>query len=239
MTNLAYPTAAEELKETLAKDQFIESLISVDMRLRIKQARPANLIDAVRHAVQLEAFHKAEKSRWENQGILSTTSTETTKEEVRSSPLDELQKLKANMERLEKELQKSSTQNPQAQPRTPLPKQNRECYECGSKYHLRNKCPHLANWRSPRLGSWGKKPMERQDNSAAKSAGPGLYIPVKFHGQVLSCLVDTGVPLSVLSTRIWENSDLCNPVRLQSYDKAKVTASGNTLDVSGTITIVV
>ena len=62
LTNLAYPTAAEVLKETLAKDRFIESLISVDMRLRIKQGRPANLNDVVRHAVELEAFHKTEKS---------------------------------------------------------------------------------------------------------------------------------------------------------------------------------
>ena len=38
LTNLAYPTAASELRETLAEDQFIDSLISVDMRLRIKQS---------------------------------------------------------------------------------------------------------------------------------------------------------------------------------------------------------
>ena len=107
------------------------------------------------------------------------------------------------------------------------------------QYHLRNKCPQLEDWRSPRRGYWGKKPIGRQDHSATKSAGPGLYIPVNFRGQVLSCLIDTGASLSVLSTRIWENSDLCKPVRLHSYDKAIVTASGNTLDVSGTTTIAV
>jgi hypothetical protein len=47
------------VRETLAKEQFIDSLIDGDMRLRIKQARPINLNDAIRHAVELEAFNKA------------------------------------------------------------------------------------------------------------------------------------------------------------------------------------
>jgi len=63
LTNLAYPSAPADLKETLAKEQFVDALASVDMRLRIKQARPTSLNDAVRHAVELEAFHKAERSR--------------------------------------------------------------------------------------------------------------------------------------------------------------------------------
>jgi hypothetical protein len=48
------------VRETLAKEQFIDSLIDGDMRLRIKQAKPINLNDAIRHAVELEAFNKAE-----------------------------------------------------------------------------------------------------------------------------------------------------------------------------------
>ena len=60
LTNLAYPTAPSDVRETLAKEQFIDALISSDMRLRIKQARPTSLNMAVRHAVELEAFNKAE-----------------------------------------------------------------------------------------------------------------------------------------------------------------------------------
>jgi hypothetical protein len=40
------------------------------MRLRIKQARPINLNDAIRHAVELEAFNKAELKRNEGGGYL-------------------------------------------------------------------------------------------------------------------------------------------------------------------------
>ena len=59
LTNLAYATAPVDVRETLAKEQFIDCLHSSDMRLRIKQARPKSLNDAVRHAVELEAFNKA------------------------------------------------------------------------------------------------------------------------------------------------------------------------------------
>jgi hypothetical protein len=50
------------VRETLAKEQFIDSLIDGDMRLRIKQARPINLNDAIRHAVELEAFNSGSVS---------------------------------------------------------------------------------------------------------------------------------------------------------------------------------
>ncbi|CAG2223335.1 unnamed protein product [Mytilus edulis] len=54
LANLSYPTAPNDVRETLAKEQFIDGLMSVDMRLRIKQARPADLNDAIRHAVELK-----------------------------------------------------------------------------------------------------------------------------------------------------------------------------------------
>ncbi|XP_053391746.1 uncharacterized protein LOC128554497 [Mercenaria mercenaria] len=70
LTNLAYPSAPSDVRETLAKEQFIDSLISSDMRLRIKQARPTSLNDGVRHAVELEAFNKAERKTLDGQGYL-------------------------------------------------------------------------------------------------------------------------------------------------------------------------
>jgi hypothetical protein len=60
LTNLAYPRAPTEVKETLAMEQFLDALPDSDMRIRIKQARPQNLNDAIRHAVELEPYLKAE-----------------------------------------------------------------------------------------------------------------------------------------------------------------------------------
>ncbi len=47
LTNFAYPTAPSDVKETLAKEQFVDSLFSSDMRIRVKHHRPTNLNDAV------------------------------------------------------------------------------------------------------------------------------------------------------------------------------------------------
>ena len=72
LTNLAYPTATVNLKEILAKEQFIDAIKDSDMRLRIKQARPTDLNDAVRHAVELQAFQSADKKMQESQGFVRT-----------------------------------------------------------------------------------------------------------------------------------------------------------------------
>jgi hypothetical protein len=74
LTNLAYPMAPNDVREILAKEQFIDGLASADMRLRVKQAGPLNLNDAVRHAVELEAFNKAERKRDDGRGYLRSTS---------------------------------------------------------------------------------------------------------------------------------------------------------------------
>jgi hypothetical protein len=57
LTNLAYPTAPGEVRETLAKDQFIDALIDSEIRIRIKQSRPVNLNEVISLAVELEAYN--------------------------------------------------------------------------------------------------------------------------------------------------------------------------------------
>jgi hypothetical protein len=55
LSNLAYPTAPRDVRETLAKEQFIDALHDSDMRLKVKQSRPRNLDDAIKLSVELEA----------------------------------------------------------------------------------------------------------------------------------------------------------------------------------------
>lgn len=65
LTYLAYPTAPGDVRETLAKKQFIDAQIDSGMRLRVKQARPLNLNDAIRHAIKLDAFIKSDRKMLE------------------------------------------------------------------------------------------------------------------------------------------------------------------------------
>ncbi|VDI80983.1 Hypothetical predicted protein [Mytilus galloprovincialis] len=59
LSNLAYPTAPLELRDTLAKEQFLDALVDSEMRLRIKQSRPKGLNDTIRLAVELEALQQS------------------------------------------------------------------------------------------------------------------------------------------------------------------------------------
>ncbi|CAC5390253.1 unnamed protein product [Mytilus coruscus] len=43
LVNKAYPNAPSDVKDTLAREQFLDSLVDLEMRIRIKQFRPENL----------------------------------------------------------------------------------------------------------------------------------------------------------------------------------------------------
>ena len=56
----AYPEAVAELQDNLAKDQFIDALEDWEIRLKLQEAGPKTLDDAVNHALQIEAMYEAE-----------------------------------------------------------------------------------------------------------------------------------------------------------------------------------
>ena len=73
------------------------------MRLRIKQARLTSLNMAVRHAVELEAFNKAERKHLEGQGFMRATNQEVTKEN--NTTFYELKTLQDSMLQMQKTLE--------------------------------------------------------------------------------------------------------------------------------------
>jgi hypothetical protein len=63
LVRLAYPKAAMQTHDDLTKDQFIESLGDGEIRWSVFQARPQNLNEALKVAMELEAFRESEKCR--------------------------------------------------------------------------------------------------------------------------------------------------------------------------------
>ena len=61
LANLAYSTASSDIKETLSKDEFVDALVDSEMRIHIKQSRPSNLNVAIKLAVELEVYNRAER----------------------------------------------------------------------------------------------------------------------------------------------------------------------------------
>jgi len=165
LTNLAYPSAPSDVKETLSKEQFIDSLHSSDIRLKVKQARPMNLNDAVHHAIELEAYYRAEQKNMSDRGILYATDTVETKPKT-----TEMQQMMDTLTSLQNEFRTWKEGHAGAKPYTQSkePRENtwgskskfqgnetsdrrssgsnqrRRCYECGSEEHLRSNCPKLG-----------------------------------------------------------------------------------------------
>ena len=62
LANLAHPTASSYIRGTLSKDQFVDGLEDWEMRIRIKLSRSTNLNEAIKLAVELEVYNRAERN---------------------------------------------------------------------------------------------------------------------------------------------------------------------------------
>ena len=63
LTTLAHPKADPNLIKSLAMGFFVAAISDAEMRLKIQQTRPKDLNEAVKVAVELEAFDRAERQR--------------------------------------------------------------------------------------------------------------------------------------------------------------------------------
>lgn len=135
-----FPSNQTELYRTqlrVAKEQFIAGLASADMRLRVKQERPLNLSDAVRHAVELEGFNKAERKHDEGRGYLRSTSQTNKTQECDSQTLTLIKSMQTMLSELQQEVKSLKDER---QYKTSAYKQNdlskTKCCSCGSLGHI-------------------------------------------------------------------------------------------------------
>ena len=63
LARLACPDAPPTIINTLARDQFVDSIPDNDMRLRLRQERPENLQRAIELALELESFNLANREQ--------------------------------------------------------------------------------------------------------------------------------------------------------------------------------
>lgn len=145
---LAYPSLTAEARSDIALDYFLDALKPESLRLSVRQSLPKTPDQAARNATTYEAIHLSENSSSERTGTIPPTSpqapTHIKKESAhvevdvvtqREDPvLQELRKLRAEVEHLKRSITPSTTQ-------TTTPNQNlRKCYYCGKAGHIQRDC---------------------------------------------------------------------------------------------------
>ena len=245
LANLAYPTAPNDVRETLAKEQFIDALASSDMRLRVKQSRPINLNDAIRHAVELEAFNKAELKREEGQGYLRATSDEGNRESELSSILKNMQTALTDLQKEVKTLKEAKPpQNFNRQHRGTYRGNGRpnhagmKCFACGKVGHIGRNCPNKQNLK-PQVKSeqsntrGSKETANKTPNSVGVhklSQEAGMYVKASINGAAANLLIDTGATVTLVSSKLFKTMSHAS---LSPSQRDILTANGETLHVFG------
>ncbi|CAG2246143.1 unnamed protein product [Mytilus edulis] len=224
LSRKAYPKAQQELQEMLSRDHFIDALDDADTRLRIHQAHPKTLDDAVKLAVELEAFYIADKQRDKPSSVRNFAISEN------SEVSGQIKTLTDVVEELRRELQ--FLKSDMSQQRRGFNNNNnkpgkRGCWTCGETGHIRRNCPKHDKSNA----TYQQKDRVRTGNVA--SDGGEMYIPGKFQGTNVQCLVDTGANVTILNDKVYNSLSDKNKVVLRPTQTNMKLADGQPLKVRG------
>ncbi|VDI50651.1 Hypothetical predicted protein [Mytilus galloprovincialis] len=215
------------------------------MRLKIKQSRPINLDEAIRLAVELEAFNQAESSNRVNRGHLRSTNQS---ENIDSTDINSrahtgaMEKIEMSMKTMEgmiKTLQNELEQMKSAgnsfdnKRWVTNNKRNKGCFNCGKLGHFQAEC------RSPsRRDTTRRLHTNRGQNHNAKSRvsiieDAGMYVDTILNKRSCKFLVDTGATLSIVSFKLYESLPKHCKVELYETSQNITSANGGLLTLYG------
>ena len=146
LTRLAFPDVPPNLRDTMARDHFVDALSDPDVRWKVQQSRPKTLDEALTIAVELEAFVSADRQRARPVRAAWTSAElqdDRQPEQAGPSFQEELQQIKDLLLTL---IQKAG------RPRRPD-----GCWSCGERNNLARSCPKTQ----PQSSGNGKQPSSR------------------------------------------------------------------------------
>lgn len=253
LTNLAYPRAPTEVKETLAMEQFLDALPDSDMRIRIKQARPQNLNDATRHAVELEAYLKAENKH----STMGHQRQVIEQEGQGHSTIDKdlrnwMEKMEKNIGTLSKEIEflsKSSIPKSEFREKvneTPFKRRRKleeiECYACHKKGHYQKNCPentksigetHGSTKRENSSNFQKAKSNQMTGRLGSCTGESGMFVNVAINDIQTKFLIDTGATVSMLSKQLYDKIKDHSCYEIKETKMKVFTADGTQMELQG------
>ena len=130
----AYPRIPREYREEITKEAFLEAVDDTDVRNAIFRSDTASLDDAVKAALEAEAFVKMERARRPMKYTRAMTSG-TTEESVDAALTGQIQRtVDACLQPITAALDHLFQQQQQRRVVT--------CYGCGEPGHIKRVCPH-------------------------------------------------------------------------------------------------
>ena len=148
LTVKAYPELQEDARDRLAKNHFHDAVMSQTVREGIHRARPKNLDEAIRAALETENYEKVERQRvLDGKPVKLARALDTTVndrvDKLEVAMTEQGQKLDAILSKLADPSQKGSASE-KVQHKDPKPRGEKKevwkCFNCGGKGHFARNC---------------------------------------------------------------------------------------------------
>ena len=185
LTALAYPELKRDVRERLSKGHFSDAIPEPEIRAGIFRAHPKNLDEAIRAALETEAYLATERQRL---GIRKPATKFTRKiqgeAQLAENTTDNVAKLTQEIKdlgKLVKDLYRDihDGDHGSARPRGPKnPQDGSACFNCGKSGHWKRECPMRNQGGYTQMGVPGNYhglPRRVEGKSDMRGHGPSYH----------------------------------------------------------------